>query len=463
MADVLGERDLLLLGGGLLDLRHGLGDEFLGAEVGEDIRELDVLRHASGGEVGVELGEERGLLRGGGLAEAEEDEGVGAEEVVAALAVERGVVDAVERDHGGGLVLGLPGAGQRHDGGGRGGGVGLGEGALGPLRDGLVLDGGAGGEAEAAVGAREVGPGGVDGGRVLLQVEDLEGVALGTCLRSRIRLGLDRLGGLVAGVGDAVEPALDAAPADGAVEGAVVADREIGKGEGLAADELLEAGLVGGAVGLEMDGVELAERPVGDEEGILVLRRELRAVAEDHAGGRSGADVDDRAERVAVVIGPLGGAVAPAELRPADGVVHARGAIPRRVHVPLHVGVVGEDLPVAVEVDVVLVPEAGGDDLPLFPILVRPRDPAARGVDALHEALPVDAGEELVLAPDLGDAGAVVALGGARSGCRRRRRGIRRRGRGRRRGGPCSPPTSSNFLRSSTLSYLSSLSVSEIR
>ena len=44
--------------------------------------------------------------------------------------------------------------------------------------------------------------------------------------------------------------------------------------------------------GLEVDGVDRAEGPVEQEEGLLILGWELRAVAEGDADGRAGADLD---------------------------------------------------------------------------------------------------------------------------------------------------------------------------
>ena len=117
-----------------------------------------------------------------------------------------------------------------------------------------------------------------------------------------------------------------------------------------------------------MHGVELAVAPVAEVKGLLVLRREFGPVAEGNARGRAGADVDHRRQAVDVVRRPLARAVAVAEIAAAGDVEHAGGAIPRHVHVPLHVGVVREQLAVAVEGDVERVAIAHRHQLPVLAV-----------------------------------------------------------------------------------------------
>src|SRR5438309_1511325 len=83
------------------------------------------------------------------------------------------------------------------------------------------------------------------------------------------------------------------------------------------------------------------------------------------------------------------GAVAPAELGPARHLTDARRAIPGRVDVPLHVGVVGEQLAVPVVRRVVLVAEAVGDEFPLLAVGIDVVDAPAGGEDAGHEPVAV--------------------------------------------------------------------------
>ena len=83
--------------------------------------------------------------------------------------------------------------------------------------------------------------------------------------------------------------------ADGEVHRAVVrVDDEVGQRQRRAGDELLDSALYALPLGRQVDGVELAVAPVADVERVLVLRGELRPVAEADAGRRAGADVDDR-------------------------------------------------------------------------------------------------------------------------------------------------------------------------
>ena len=92
-------------------------------------------------------------------------------------------------------------------------------------------------------------------------------------------------GAFVAGVSDTIKPGLDAAAADGEVKGSVVSDGEVGERERLSGDEFFEVRGVSRAAGFEVDGIEFAVGPVGDEEGLLVFRGELGSGAKGHAGG----------------------------------------------------------------------------------------------------------------------------------------------------------------------------------
>lgn len=265
-----------------------------------------------------------------------------------------------------------------------------------------------------AVGVIERGPGfGEDGlgiggaGVELLQLAAEPGV----CIHG---LGGDGGGGVLAGVGDAIDGGLGAAAADGEIHGAVLRmDDDVGEGQGLAVDELLLPRGVAGAGGGEVDGIHGAVGPVVDEEGALVFRGELGAGAEGDAGGAAEADVDDGGEAVGVVAGPLAGAAAPAELGAAGAVVHAGGAIPGGADVPLHVGVVAEELALGAEGDVELVAEAGAEELEVFAIGIHGADVAAGGEAAAGVAVGIpEAGQELILTPlPTGGAGGIEILG----------------------------------------------------
>ena len=175
-------------------------------------------------------------------------------------------------------------------------------------------------------------------------------------------------------------------------------DNEVGHRERLAADEVLDFAGVARAVRREMDGADFAEAPVGEVERVLIFRRKLRAVAERDAGRRAGADVRHGAEAVDVIVRPFAVAVAEAELGAADDVVDARRPIPGRADVPLHVGVVGEQLADAVEGDVEMVAQAHRDQLPLLAVGSHARDVALRRVGVVHEA-GRHARQQIVFAP----------------------------------------------------------------
>jgi hypothetical protein len=97
--------------------------------------------------------------------------------------------------------------------------------------------------------------------------------------------------------------------------------------------------------------------------------------------------------------GPFLAARAPAELAAALHEAHACGAIPRHAGVPFHVGIEAEDVAVAIDGDVVGVAGADVDQLPLFAVEIRLRQPAAGGELVAHEATAEQHREKLVLGP----------------------------------------------------------------
>jgi hypothetical protein len=176
-------------------------------------------------------------------------------------------------------------------------------------------------------------------------VGGLDGVTHAGFFIERQRSGLG--GGFVADISHAIDAGLRFAAADGEVHRAVLRmDDDIGERQRLAEDELLLHGLVAGAFAFEVDGPHGAVGPIVDVDGVLVFRGEFRAGASDDAGGAAGADVERGGQRVGVVVRPFAAAAAPAVVGTADAVIHAGGAIPGAADVPLHVGVVGEELAV---------------------------------------------------------------------------------------------------------------------
>ena len=152
--------------------------------------------------------------------------------------------------------------------------------------------GDAGGVADRPVLVAQVGPGRLDRARVPVPVEALQ-LPAQVPLRPGLGVGgLARRADLAAGVGHAVEGRLRSAAADGEIHRAVLrVDDHVGHRQRLAAEELLHLGGVAGPLGPEVDGAELAEAPVADEQGVLILLGELRPVAERDPRRRARADV----------------------------------------------------------------------------------------------------------------------------------------------------------------------------
>ena len=156
-----------------------------------------------------------------------------------------------------------------------------------------------------------------------------------------------------------------------------------------------------------MDRDQAAIRPVVNVERLLILRRELRAVAERHAGRAADPDDGDRRIAVGIVLGPLGAPLAEAAVAAAHRVEDADRAVPRSAPVPFHVAVEAEELAVGVERDVVGVALARGDELGILAVGIEPDDVAAGRLVIGAEAVSVlRAREDAVVG--------IVAMGRAR-------------------------------------------------
>jgi len=272
--------------GGLGDLkeRHGLGDDGGGIEEDEEREKLAVHERIGVREEQVEFGDDACAGRGVGLAHAGEGELPSAKEREAQRGRLFGEIEAQQRVDDLGLEVFLTHAGERDERLDGGLGLVLRERARSSWRE-LALDGGAGGEADEAIGAGEVRPSDGDGlGARAFGVKRVESLAEFGFRRRRERA--DRSRALGAGVGDAIERGLRAAAADGEIHGAVTGvDDHIGERKRFAGDEFFFVGGEGGAVGFEVERVERAVGPIGGEERALVFGGEFGAGAEDGAGG----------------------------------------------------------------------------------------------------------------------------------------------------------------------------------
>ena len=121
--------------------------------------------------------------------------------------------------------------------------------------------------------------------------------------------------------------------------------------------------------------------------------------------GRARANVVHAGQVVGVVHRPLAGSIPPAKLRATRGEADAGGTIPRRVHVPLHVGIVGEEITQPVEGTVKLVAIPSADQRPRFSLGIDLVDAATGAQHARHEAVAIgQPGEQVIFAPQPRDA-----------------------------------------------------------
>ena len=87
-------------------------------------------------------------------------------------------------------------------------------------------------------------------------------------------------------VGHTVDSRLNLAASNGDVHCAILlADTNIGEGEGLPAYEFLDLSSVAGAVWREVDSVERSKRPVAGKESLLILGRKFRSGPKGYARG----------------------------------------------------------------------------------------------------------------------------------------------------------------------------------
>ena len=101
---------------------------------------------------------------------------------------------------------------------------------------------------------------------------------------SRAREHVDASSAFLADVTDAVEARLHLTAADGEIHSAILrVDKGVGDGQGATRYEFFLGGGVARTLRGEMNRVDFAPAPVEGVEGLLVLGRELRAIAEGHA------------------------------------------------------------------------------------------------------------------------------------------------------------------------------------
>src|SRR5690625_515919 len=94
-----------------------------------------------------------------------------------------------------------------------------------------------------------------------------------------------------------------------------------------------------------MNRINCSEGPVQSKQSILIPCRKFCTCPEQNAGWRSGTYVQDRGQCILIVIGPLSAATPPAVVTAADSMQNTRRSVPWHPHVPLHVRIVSEDLP----------------------------------------------------------------------------------------------------------------------
>ena len=175
-------------------------------------------------------------------------------------------------------------------------------------------------------------------------------------------------------------------------------------GQGGAAEEQFRFRAVAGAGGLEMGHQDPPITPVRQEQGLLIARREARAIPESHPDRRTGTHVVKGRQAVRVPGRPLARAIPPAEFAPAGDETKPGGAVPRCVHVILHVRVKSDQLPLAIEGRIIGIAEPRGDEFPVLSLRIHPVETSARREHIGHESPRVrQPGQQVILTPNRWD------------------------------------------------------------
>lgn len=373
---------------------EGLGDDERIAEGDEELDEFAIHRPGVGGELPAEFFEGE-LLQGwvwkSVPGKAQFDDAELEEKEFLGEGIEGPAGEAAEE---GGLVGGVPDAGEGEEGAQAGEPVGLGKGPILPGGGGQVFEGDAGGVTQGGIGRGQNRPEGVDPGGIRFSGESGQFAALESGLGLR-PLGFGNGGdGFGVGVAETVQAGLDAAAAGDEVERAIRADSAVGEVEGPTLDDRFQVGHVGSADGTEVEGEDAAEAPIEGEQGPLVALGEAGAGAEGDAGGGTQADIGDTWEGIGVISGPFAGAFTEPVIDAGEAMEDPVGPVPGEAPVAFHVAVEGEELAVGVEGDVVGIAEAGGEEFGFGAIWVHAEDEAARWLAAGSEPVPVVDGRE---------------------------------------------------------------------
>ena len=169
-----------------------------------------------------------------------------------------------------------------------------------------------------------------------------------------------------------------AAASGGQVHRAIRTEGEVGDVEGPTLEKGNRGRDVTRAVGFQIDRDHAAVGPVAEEHPVAPRRRKRGAMPAHHARGTPRIHLQGRRPRVRRFHRPLHAAAAPSVLTAGNHVDESRTAIPRGPDVPLHVRVVGEELTVRGEVEVVGIPKPARDDLPLGPVEIGAEHQTAR-------------------------------------------------------------------------------------
>ena len=159
-------------------------------------------------------------------------------------------------------------------------------------------------------------------------------------------------------------------------------------------------------MGFEVNRIKLSIGPIAGKKCILISGRKFRTISKTNTGWRPRTNIDNRTKSIGAKIHEFTGTRAPAIIRPVNHMIDPGWAIPGSTQIPLHVGIIGKKLTLAIEGSVILIPETGGDDLPGFSFGINLSDMTKRCLRPLHEML--QGWQQLIFSPDFRNPGMSV-------------------------------------------------------
>ena len=199
----------------------------------------------------------------------------------------------------------------------------------------------------------------------------------------RLAIEADGLGHVVSSPTHTVEPRLRASPAGDQIEIPLRTEVEVRDVQGPTGQEGPNVSVVGPALGLQLNRENPTVCPIAQEHAPIPGRGEVGTMAARHPRRTARIHLEHGGKRVRTVHRPLRAPAPPAVLCAGHQMEEPWGAVPGSPHVPFHVRVVGEELTVPIEVQVVWIAHPARHDLPLPTLEIGSQQNPGRNLDSV--------------------------------------------------------------------------------